>query len=307
MALFVPLDASYAQDPKILDLDDERSELLFIRSLAYCKAHLTDGLIHRRALHQIAPFADEVHADDLAADLVRTGLWTETERGWRVTSWLKRNPASEEILTPNKGREMAHQRHHVKKGIQKEGCPFCFPAAEEPQVTAHDAVRDAQHAMPEPESVPEPEPTPLNSPLLPGVEEAPTLDAEQLDQMTNRAVGLLANLRAIGGDNPGGLARHIGENLPEHERAELRDLIAAGADPRDAAAELADPLRGLDPTTARPGIDPAAVAAAADAAKRRETATKALLATQRAEVPAPPPANLRTHLRAAPDPREVSA
>lgn len=70
---------------------------------------------------------------------------------------------------------------------------------------------------------------------------------------------------------------------------------------------LSDPLRGLDPTTARPGIDPAAVAAAADAAKRRETATKALLAAQRAEVPAPPPANLRTHLRAAPDPREVSA
>lgn len=295
MALFVPLDASYAQDPKILDLDDERSELLFIRSLTYCKAHLTDGLIHRRALHQIAPFADEVHADVLAADLVRTGLWIATDRGWRVASWLKRNPASEEILTPSKGRELAHVRHHEKKGVQKEGCPFCFPSAD-PQVSAHDAVRIAQHALPEPE--PEPEPTPLISPQLPVVAAEPPLDVEQ---QVNRAVGLLANLRAIGGNNPGALAAHIGKTLPDHERSELADLIAGGMDPKDAAHALADPLRGLAPALGG-SLNPAAAQQAADVARRREQKTADQLAAQRAVQPVAPPADLRAHLRPVPTP-----
>lgn len=319
MALFVPLDASYPQDPKILDLEDERSELLFIRSLAYSKAHLTDGLIHRRALHQIAPCADEVHADVLAADLVRTGLWTVTDRGWRVTSWLKRNPASEEILTPSKGRELAHQRHHVKKGVQKEGCPFCFPA-EDPQVAAHDAVqvpcvdavRDAPDAMPEPEpeSVPEPEPTPLTSPQLPVGDPAPS--PVDVEQQVRRAIGIYARTvtaRTPNVSDPGAYAHGIGKQVPDDDRTELAARIAAGESPEDAAAWLADPLRGIDATAAAPGTNPAAVQAAADAAKRREAETAASLAAMRSEQPAPPPANLRTHLRPVPDDptREASA
>lgn len=131
---------------------------------------------------------------------------------------------------------------------------------------------------------------------LPVVAETPTLDAEQIEQLTNRAVGLLANLRSLGGDNPGALARHIGENLPDHERAELRALVADGMDPRDAAAALADPLRGMNPAIGT-RIDPAAVAEAAERAKRAEAKTAAALAEQRAGTRSAPPADLRTHLR----------
>jgi len=144
----------------------------------------------------------------------------------------------------------------------------------------------------------------LIGPQLPVVAPEPTLDDEQIEQRTNRAVGILANLRAIGGDNPPGLARHIGETLPDHERAELRELIAGGTDPKDAAAALADPLRGLDPGTARTGPDPAATAAAREAAARREAETKDRLAAMRTQKPGRPPADLRTHLRSV-DPDRV--
>lgn len=133
----------------------------------------------------------------------------------------------------------------------------------------------------------------LISPQLPVVGPEPTLDAEQLDQMVNRAVGLLANLRAIGGDNPGGLARHIGETLPDHERAELRELIASGTDPKDAAHAMADPLRGMDPL---PRQDPAAVVRAAETAKRREAETAARLEAMRSEGRSPMPETVRLAL-----------
>lgn len=124
---------------------------------------------------------------------------------------------------------------------------------------------------------------------------APALDVEQA---TNRAVGMLANLRAIGGDNPGALAAHIGRTLPDHERAELAELIAAGMEPADAAAALADPLRGLQ---AVPGgrHDPAAVQSAADRAKRAEEATRARLDASTVHAPTRPPAGLRGALNGA--------
>jgi len=305
MALFVPLDASYAQDPKILDLDDERSELLFIRSLAYCKAHLTDGMIHRRALHQLAPFAGEVHGEDLAADLVRTGLWTETDRGWLVTAWLKRNPSSEEILTPNRGRELAHQRHHVNKGVQKQGCQFCFPV-EDPQVTAHDAVRmpyddavrDAQHAMPEPYPEPEsePEPTPAKSQdySQPATPAEPTA-ADQQKQLKTAAL-VSRTIEPPAGANPdayaAGIAREINTGPDPTRRDEIARRLAAGDTPEQIAATWTE----TDEWT-RPTVSPEAVQEAAERARNLERATADRLARQRAEKPVADPHQAITEAR----------
>lgn len=215
MALFVPLDASYDQDPKILDLADERAELLFIRSLAYAKRHLSDGFIHRRALAAIAPCSDDVAPAVLAAELVRTGLWTEVERGWRITAWAKRNPLAETILTPSKGLELAHQRHHVKKGVVNEACPLCVGApVEEPQVTTQvacvDAMRDACYAMPESESVPEPEPSP------------PSLRTTPVDEQQIRATAV-----AVGRQ----LAQDAAD--PAAYAASITRRILTGDDPTD--------------------------------------------------------------------------
>jgi hypothetical protein len=95
--LFVPLEASYTEDPKVQSVS-EHAELLFVRSLCYCKLHWqTDGFIHHRALHKVAPFTDEVMPQELAGELEAAGLWTPVENGWRVTAWLRHNPSNEDI------------------------------------------------------------------------------------------------------------------------------------------------------------------------------------------------------------------
>lgn len=293
MALFVPLDASYAQDPKVLDLDDERSELLYVRSLAYCKAHLTDGLIHRRALHQLAPCADDVSPQVLVADLVRVGLWVESDRGWRVVAWLKHNPGSEEILTPSKGRELAHQRHHVKTGNPKEGCPFCFPP-EEPQVAAHDAeamrcvdaVRDAQHALPEPEPQPESESKPPRS-----ISEIPPV-AEQTIRRTAALIGR-ERAKTEATSNPDGLAASITARILTGPLPDDRDLIAQRLTAGETPEAIAATWTPVGLFGERPEPDHASTAAA-ERARNLEADTAARLAAMAAPLERRPLAEIRS-------------
>jgi len=259
MALFVPLDASYDQDPKILDLDDERAELLFVRSLAYSKRHVLDGLIHRRALAGIAPCSADVAPTDLAAELVRVGLWTVTDKGWRITAWLKRNPASEDILTPTKGLELAHQRHHVKKGVVNEACPLCVPNV---QVTTHDAcvdaVRDASDAMPEPEPVPEPEPSSTSLRTTPvadapdpshDVEQAAAPDEQQI-RKTAALVGRTIAAAQVGLGNPSayaaGVTRQILDTTGDGiDRERITRMLGSGETPEGIASGWATDPFGL--------------------------------------------------------------
>lgn len=294
MALFVPLDASYDQDPKVLDLDDERAELLFLRSLAYSKRNLHDGVIHRRALPTFAPFADQVPPADLAAELVRVGLWVEHPKGWRVAAWLKRNPGSEEILTPAKGREMAHQRHHVKTGRPKEGCPFCFPgppvdSAEDPQVNAQDAmrgcgadaVRDAQHAMPESESESESQP-PSTSVKNHSDREPDHPPSTAVDQQTFlAAVAAVAKLeagtRSTDGAWVAGIRREILTGPDPDRRDRITAALTAGQTPDAIAAAWTttrpDPLNGdPGPRHRDPGPDVAGIYAAAEARRQAQLA-----------------------------------
>lgn len=270
MALFVPLDASYDQDPKILDLDDERAELLFIRSLAYSKRHLHDGMIHRRAIATFAPFMDDVKPATLAAELVRVGLWIEHPKGWRIAAWLKRNPGSEEILTPSKGRELAHQRHHVKTGSPKEGCPFCFPGApvdndEDMQVNTHDAVRGcdadavwaAQHALPEPEPEPEPytllksenhsdrDPEPISE--LRDEQQPPD---EQTIRKTASLIGRHVAGTQAGIGNPAAYAAKVTRDILEApdglDRQRITRMLDEGQDPEAIAEAWSTDPFGLD-------------------------------------------------------------
>lgn len=138
MSLFVQLDVTYITDNKIVAIDDQRAELLYVRALTFCKQNLTDGFIHKRLIGSFAPFTDQVAPGELAAELVRVGLWRAVDDGWVVEAWLDWNPHSEDIMTPSRGRELAHIRHHVNKGVVKAGCTFCDDAeSEKDQVDAH--------------------------------------------------------------------------------------------------------------------------------------------------------------------------
>ena len=242
-ALFVKLAVSYHQDPKMLDLEDERAELLYVRGLTYCKTHLTDGVIHRRALASFAPFADEIAPAELAAMLVATGAWQEHPKGWIVPAWLAHNKASTEIRTPTRGAELAHIRHHVNTGRPSDDCPFCQA---NPQVAAGDAGTQCGDAcgdaLPEPEPEPEPEPTTTTpssdydsapaDPAAPVVVDQPT---------TLRAIRLVAEAQAERGakTNPTGFA-HAAKarmaNPEDPDRQRIDSELAAGRSPTDIAA-----------------------------------------------------------------------
>lgn len=230
-AIFVKLDASYHQDPKLLDLDDERAELLWVRGLTYCKTHLTDGVIHRRALPSFAPFQDDIAPADLAAMLVSTGAWREHPKGWIVPSWLDHNKAAADILTPSKGREMAHQRHHVNKGVTNPDCEFC--TGKEPQVAADGCVVDADtqcapqcaDALPETETETPP----------------PVPRAEQdMTQELRRAVALVAKVeagdRADDGAWVGGIRREILTGPDTARLVLIRSMLNQHGTPEAVAA-----------------------------------------------------------------------
>ena len=102
---YAPLSAFYADDDAIATLDeaeDDRSELLFLRGLAYCARDpnlngfisavaLRTGRILRR---RTAKGRDIIaHAEQL----VKLGLWTAEPDGYRITSWPKWNRTADEI------------------------------------------------------------------------------------------------------------------------------------------------------------------------------------------------------------------
>lgn len=124
--LFVPLDVDYQDDPKIVNAG-ALAECLFVRSMALCKKLLNDGQIHRSQLTRLAlgiPGPAKRHAQRL----VDAGLWVETDYGWQLKAWLKRNQSAAIVTANSEARTAAsllanHERWHKEK--PKIGCPHC--------------------------------------------------------------------------------------------------------------------------------------------------------------------------------------
>jgi hypothetical protein len=103
---YAPLSAFYADDDAIARLDiaeDDRTELLFLRGLAFCArdphlrgcislAVLETGRVLRRT-----PGDDGRTIIDHAEELVKLGLWQSNVDGYRITRWAKWNRSPAEI------------------------------------------------------------------------------------------------------------------------------------------------------------------------------------------------------------------
>lgn len=103
---YAPLSAFYADDDAIARLDmaeDDRTELLFLRGLAFCArdpnlrgcislAVLETGRVLRRSCG-----SDGRSIIDHAEELVKLGLWSSTTDGYRITRWTKWNRSPAEI------------------------------------------------------------------------------------------------------------------------------------------------------------------------------------------------------------------
>lgn len=103
---YAPLSAFYADDDAIARLDmaeDDRTELLFLRALAFCARdpNLRGGV--SLAVLETGRILRRSHGDDgrtivdHAEELVKLGLWSSTADGYRITRWTKWNRSPAEI------------------------------------------------------------------------------------------------------------------------------------------------------------------------------------------------------------------
>jgi hypothetical protein len=128
------LSAHYWEDHRVLMVSAD-AELVWVRSLAYCKGHQTGGVVRSEVLALIGLKAADPSA--CAAELTTAGLWETTRAGWRIPpeAWAR----WQDDPAPSDGQRMrnraaAHVMHH-KNGrharAPRTECPLCLAAEEE--------------------------------------------------------------------------------------------------------------------------------------------------------------------------------
>lgn len=97
---------------------------LWTTALSWCMDQLTDGRIPREMLKSL----DGTKRD--ANDLVRVGLWEETEAGFVFHDWFDYQPDAASIRAKREkesagGLRGNHERWHVKRALFVPDCEFC--------------------------------------------------------------------------------------------------------------------------------------------------------------------------------------
>lgn len=95
--MWTRLDDHFATHPKIVAAGP-LAGWLYVCALCYASLHRTDGFVPRAAIAMMASF-DGIQADpaDLAATLVRVGLWNVTADGWVIHDFRDYNPTRSAI------------------------------------------------------------------------------------------------------------------------------------------------------------------------------------------------------------------
>jgi hypothetical protein len=89
---WIRVESSVARNKKFVKAGPAPS-WLWLCGLCYCQEGLTDGFIPREAL----PYLGTKNAPQLAAFLVKAGLWDEVEGGWQVHDYLSHNRSAAEV------------------------------------------------------------------------------------------------------------------------------------------------------------------------------------------------------------------
>jgi hypothetical protein len=101
---WVRIDENAMEHPKIGGLPDGAFRL-WVTGLAYCQKFLTDGYISQQALRGLRAYSPK-----RKVELVRAGLWNESETGIHVHDFLDWNESREHVLAA---------RNYAKERMQK--------------------------------------------------------------------------------------------------------------------------------------------------------------------------------------------
>ena len=160
--LYVKLDASYDDDPKIL-LAGEKAEVLYLRGLCLAKRILSDGFIADVHLPRFGLSG----VQSRAKKLVEVGLWERAEGGYLIRAWLKHNSSRDEVEAIKEGGARGnHVRWHVRERKPSADCPMCIADGLAPP-SPPDSPPDSPGRVPEAEAEAEAENKPSSTDVDP--------------------------------------------------------------------------------------------------------------------------------------------
>ena len=146
--VWLKLDATYPEDDRILEAG-ALAELLFVRSIAYCRRRLTDGFVSKSAVKLLALGIPDA-AETLVEALVANELWLVVDGGWKVRSYEKWQQTKADLAADAERKRTERDREKERKkerdiGGTSASCPpdiRLVPDFDEPNDTPTPTVAD---------------------------------------------------------------------------------------------------------------------------------------------------------------------
>lgn len=100
---------------------------LWVRAGAWAMQQLTDGHVPRHMAQQMGTRGE-------IRRLVDSGLWVETDEGYRFHEWGERQPSKADVTRAAEAKGQAgargnHTRWHKRRGVTDPDCPWCLGVA----------------------------------------------------------------------------------------------------------------------------------------------------------------------------------
>lgn len=114
---WVRFDDNYPTSRKVGGLSDAAFRL-HTEAIFWCARELTDGRIAGDELKQVSGIA---RPDRHVAELVRRGLWAETDDGWEIHDYLKYQPSRAKVLADRDAKAAAGRKGGIASGQVRRG------------------------------------------------------------------------------------------------------------------------------------------------------------------------------------------
>jgi hypothetical protein len=116
--LYAKIACSLPDDPKIIRAGP-MGELLYIRSVLWCREHLTDGVIERPVVPRLT--IGFPHPSRAISRLLAANLWTTHDLGFAIPRqiWTKWNPTADQVKA-KRDQETARKRAYRGSVSQRD-------------------------------------------------------------------------------------------------------------------------------------------------------------------------------------------
>lgn len=121
---YVKIEDDIFRNPKVVQVSTV-AKLVYIASICYSGHHLTDGFIPKNAVRSLSADAGVNYSPKSVGELVDSGLWKETGRGYHIHDYLTYNESAERVRAKK-------EAARVRMGQRRSGeVPANYPRTSE--------------------------------------------------------------------------------------------------------------------------------------------------------------------------------